>query len=263
MSRRRKTKIGGQFSWRLREMMESDPFRVLSRAGHLGLARLEIELCSNGGTNNGALIVPFADFEKFGIERESISPMIREVVALGFVRITHRGMGGNAEYRIPNKYRLTYKDTEREKPTDDWRAIKTREEALQVAKTARKAKDVNAVTRSKNNAKKQITGAEKPHASGRTTHPDNGQVPGRKTHPLARGGKPTPLSISPVCCRRSRVAKRAPQSCRKRTNESPVSDCSAQSAGTATAAGSPPIDPAKLITGLADAFSGAALHPAR
>nr|WP_166487971.1 hypothetical protein [Mesorhizobium ciceri] len=49
---------------------------------------------------------------------------MREVVALGFVEITQEGRAGNAEWRRPNFFRLTYRHTEKTEPTDDWRKIK-------------------------------------------------------------------------------------------------------------------------------------------
>jgi hypothetical protein len=171
-------------------MLESPPFRALSRAGHRILARLEIELGHNGGTNNGKLKVPYAHFEAYGIDRESIAPAIREVVALRFVEITKKGRGGNAEYRELTEYRLTYKDTDYAKPTNDWRSIG--DNAPAIASAARKAKDPGAVARSKRSAEKQIFGAENPHVSGRKTRPENTTIPGRKTRRSSPGRKTRP-----------------------------------------------------------------------
>jgi hypothetical protein len=188
--RRKKSKIDGQFTWRLVEMLESDPFRALSRAGHQILGRMEIELGHHGGTSNGKLKVPYGHFQAYGIDRESVAPAIREVVALGFVEITKRGRGGNAEYRELTEYRLTYKDTDYAKPTNEWRAIG--EDAPAIASAARKAKDPDAVARSKRSAEKQIFGAEIPQVSGRKTRPENPTGPGRKTRRSSPGRKTRP-----------------------------------------------------------------------
>ena len=62
-------------------------------------------------------------------------PALREVVALGFVEITEVGRAGNAEFRRPNFFRLTYRHT-RYAPTDEWKKI-TEDEARFLARSAR------------------------------------------------------------------------------------------------------------------------------
>jgi hypothetical protein len=135
--RRRRNRIAGQFSWRLVEMLESPAYRLLSLSARRVLDRLEIELAHHGGRDNGRLPVTYSDFVNYGIHRHAIAPAIRETVALGFVEITERGKAGNADFRAPNKFRLTYKQTEKTDPTDDWRKIQTMADALMVADAAR------------------------------------------------------------------------------------------------------------------------------
>ncbi|RUU86111.1 hypothetical protein EOB59_29970 [Mesorhizobium sp. M7A.F.Ca.MR.176.00.0.0] len=137
----RKTEIGGQFSWRLVEMQESPAWRVLSQSGHRVLDRLEIELGHHGGNDNGKLPTTFDQFEDYGIHRHAIAPAVREVVALGFVEITQQGRAGNAEWRRPNFFRLTYRHAEKTQPTDDWRKIDTMEAAEMIARAARAASE--------------------------------------------------------------------------------------------------------------------------
>jgi hypothetical protein len=74
------------------------------------LDRLEIELARHKGKpeKNGNLACTFEDFAQYGINRHAIAPAIREVVALGFVRITRPGSAGNESYRQPTLYLLTY-----------------------------------------------------------------------------------------------------------------------------------------------------------
>jgi hypothetical protein len=134
---RRRNKIAGQFSWRLIAMLESPAYAVLSLSGHRILDRLEIELGHHAGHDNGSLPVTYSDFESYGIDRHAIAPAVREVEALGFVRVTERGRAGNAEYRTPNKFALTYRPAKDGGPTDDWRKIRTIEEAEAVAHAAR------------------------------------------------------------------------------------------------------------------------------
>ena len=82
----RKNKISGQFSWRTIAMMESPAFQVLSLSGRRVLDRLEIEHAHHGGNDNGQLPVTYDQFIEYGIHRNAVSPAIREVEALGFVK---------------------------------------------------------------------------------------------------------------------------------------------------------------------------------
>ncbi|MGJ5180398.1 hypothetical protein ACQR16_24520 [Bradyrhizobium oligotrophicum] len=138
----RRTQIGGQFAARLIEMLESPANRVMSLSARRALDRIEIELAHHGGTDNGRLPVTFDDFRRFGIDRDAIAPAIRELVALGFVEVTERGRAGNAEFRTPNKFRLTYKPAKGlpGHGTNEWRKIASVDEALAIAKGARNSK---------------------------------------------------------------------------------------------------------------------------
>jgi hypothetical protein len=155
--RKRRTTIGGQFAWRLIEMLESPAYRVLSQSSHRILARLEIEIAHHGGKDNGRLPVTFENFQNYGIDRHAIAPAIRECQALGFIEITEPGRAGNAEFRSPNKFRLTYRETAQAGPSDDWRRVKTIEDARNVAYEAR-----NRVSKKQNSngGKRHISGGE-------------------------------------------------------------------------------------------------------
>jgi hypothetical protein len=133
----RRTKIQGQFAPRTIDMLESPAFRVLSLSARRVLDRLEIELAHHGGQDNGTLPVTYQHFHEYGIHRHAIGPGIRECVALGFVEITEHGRAGNAEFRAPNLFRLTYRPTRAEGPTDDWRNIQAIEGAEVLARGAR------------------------------------------------------------------------------------------------------------------------------
>jgi hypothetical protein len=135
--RKRPQSIGGQFAPRLIEMLESPAYRALSLSARRVLDRIEIELAHHGGRDNGGLPVTYDDFWRYGIDRHLIAPAIRELVALKFIEITKPGRAGNAEYRAPNLFRLTYRHTTREGPTDDWRRIATAEQAIALRKKFR------------------------------------------------------------------------------------------------------------------------------
>jgi hypothetical protein len=164
--KRRRTAIGGQFAPRLIEMLESFAYRALSLSGHRVLARLEIELGHHGGLDNGRLPVTYADFEHFGIERKSIAPALREVQALGFVRITERGRASKSDFaRHPNYFEITYiHGAHGEEPTHEWKRHKTLQEAVKVAQQARLDKNAKAVLKSisKASRKNRYPGGENP-----------------------------------------------------------------------------------------------------
>jgi hypothetical protein len=156
---KRRNSINDQWSARRREMLESPAYRVLSQSAHRAISRIELELCYHGGNDNGQLPVTFENFVDYGIDRASISPALREGEALGFFRITARGRGGNREYRRPNKFHLTFavgRGSRAKPPTDEWRKIKTIEEAKALAHAARAAKDQRAVAHGKKHEEKRI-----------------------------------------------------------------------------------------------------------
>ena len=141
MSRgRRRTAIGGQFAHRLIEMLKSPAHHVLGRSALQVLSRLEIELAHHGGCDNGRTPSSYEQFQEFGMDRGCIAPAIRELAALGFVEVTQRGRAGNAEFRSSNLFRLTYRHTEKENPTEDWRRVATMAEAKEIARWARSPK---------------------------------------------------------------------------------------------------------------------------
>jgi hypothetical protein len=176
-------------------MLESPAYRTLSLSAHRLLARIEIEMARHGGFDNGKLPVTYTDFIAFGIDRDAVAPAIRECEALGFLEVTERGRGGNAEFRQPNKFRLTFRHTDAAKsdrcydPTNDWRRIATIEEATNIARQARKSV-------AETSAKKQNPGRGKPQVSVGKTPTENDIAPVRKTPTTAPVGKPRLLSIS-------------------------------------------------------------------
>jgi hypothetical protein len=146
---KRRNQINGQWSPRFIEMLESPAYRELSLSAHRLISRIEIELASHGGNDNGRLPVTKQDFIHYGISSPRlIASAIREAEALGFIRVTQRGRGGNAEYRQPNHFLLTFangRDSRANPPSHDWRKVKTTEEAEAIATAARKSKDASAV----------------------------------------------------------------------------------------------------------------------
>jgi hypothetical protein len=146
VSSHRHGRILAQFAPRPIEMISSPAYRALSLSGHRVLSRIEIEFAHHGGegakrgNENGMLPVTYDDFVVYGVHRAAIAPALREIVALGFIEITEAGRAGNAEYRSPNKFRLTYRHMKRAEPTNEWRRITSIEAATMIADRARTAK---------------------------------------------------------------------------------------------------------------------------
>ena len=154
----RRNRISGQWSARLIEMLESPAYRALSLSAHRVMSRIEIELGHHGGNDNDKLPATFIDFMEYGVDRAAVAPAIREAEALGFIRVTEHGRGGNREYRKPNLFGLTFahgRDARSKPPTHEWRKIKTTKQALEIARAARAAKDSSAVARGRKLAKRR------------------------------------------------------------------------------------------------------------
>jgi hypothetical protein len=112
---KRRNAINGQFAARPIEMLESPAYRALSLSAHMVIARIEIELAHHGGNDNGQLPVTIDQFVEYGMHRSSVAPAIREADALGFIRV-ERGRGGNADYRRPNRFYLTFSNCDGPRP---------------------------------------------------------------------------------------------------------------------------------------------------
>jgi hypothetical protein len=178
-------------------MLESPTHRALSLSARRVLDRLEIELYRHGGKpeENGRLACTYDHFVEFGIERHAIGPAIREVVALGFVEVTRQGCAGNAGYRQPTWYRLTYRHAGSDKrTTDEWRKIETVEQADMIAKAARTPQPKRQ-HKNKSPVRETPTGAS---AGNPTNHsrspvretPTTGPVRETPTTSISREGRP-------------------------------------------------------------------------
>jgi hypothetical protein len=187
--RSRRTSIEGQFAARLIKMLEAPPFRALSLSARRVLDRLEIELAHHGGMDNGRLPVTYDDFRRYGIDRHGIGPAIRELEALGFIEITQRGRAGNAQWRTPNRFRLTYKATKDADATHEWKRFHTMERAIVIAEQARKP--IPARPRAVPSPNKTPVGKNTGTSVG-IPH----LVPVRKSPTTGHGAKPPLLSIS-------------------------------------------------------------------
>jgi hypothetical protein len=182
----RKNTIAGAFSARTIAMLESPAYQVLTLSAHRALARLEIEHAHHGGNDNGKLPVTKEHFMEYGIHDHAVAPALRELEALGFIEITERGRAGNAEYRRPHKFRLTYRHLDRADPTDEWNRIKSMEEATMLASKARQTP-----------VRKHFPVAEKAECQGGNHH-RKPKSPVAETTTTVHGAETTTTSISRI-----------------------------------------------------------------
>jgi hypothetical protein len=183
----RHTKAIGQFVMHGLAMIDSPAWQVLSLSARRVLDRIEIEHMRHGGAQNGRLPVTYDDFVHYGIHRHAIAPAIRQCEALGFLEVAQRGHAGNAEYRSPNHFRLTYLNFMggRGPPTNEWSRIETIEAATDRRTLIRRPK-------------KQNPSDGKRHASVSETATETAAAPVSETITTAIVRKPSLLSISPV-----------------------------------------------------------------
>jgi hypothetical protein len=203
MSPKRRNRISGQWSGRLIEKFESPAYRVLSRTAHMVISRIEIELGHHGGNDNGKLPVTTDDFVEYGMHRTSVAPGIREAEALGFIKVTERGRGGNREYRTPSLFFLTFahgRDSKAIPRSHDWRRIQTLQEAERTSRDARANKNPSAVEHGKRSwrkrREKQNTGTENSSGSVRDAHTESPRTPILNSKTTVLGEKADPLSVA-------------------------------------------------------------------
>jgi hypothetical protein len=145
----RRNIVAQWYSSRPKELLESPALRILSRAAHQALLRIEIELRNHGGHANGKLIVTQAQFIEYGVHRHQVASALRELEALGLIVITVRGRGGNAEYRQANRFLLNYlcgAVDAHEQITNVWKRVGTMEQAEAIASAARVDKNAAKVS---------------------------------------------------------------------------------------------------------------------
>jgi hypothetical protein len=181
-------RIPGQFAPRLIDLLESPAYRTLHLPEHRILARLEIELAHHGGLENGSLIVTYEQFMAYGVRLNSIAPAIRTLIALGFIRVK-LGRGGNSEFYQPNRFELTYRKIQAKRYGDvieesnDWKRVKTLDEAQRIAKVARSEKTK---TGPKKKQKSTLRSVERAHSTKRRVETPGSHSTKRRVHPHYR-----------------------------------------------------------------------------
>lgn len=151
MKRNKDWVVPGSWSPRRLEVLMSPAWRNAPRALKEILEALEIENLRHRGSANGQLFKSYQQFVECGINRTTVSLMIRIGEALGLLKVNRETGIGKPDLRDASAYRLTYlpsgivRDVA---PTDDWKRIRSDEQAIQIIerervrpKTKRKLKE--------------------------------------------------------------------------------------------------------------------------
>ena len=113
-------------------LFDSYAWAAISAPARQAFLRIVIEHGNHGAKENGALICTYKQFEDFGIHPNLIARAIRELVAVGLIEVTRKGVAGPAEHRNAALYLLTYAPEAKSTSAEGkhtYERIKTREEA--------------------------------------------------------------------------------------------------------------------------------------
>jgi hypothetical protein len=115
------------------ELIASPAWRARSIYAVRLIDRLELEHMAHAGKENGYLRLTWEQMCEAGISKRFIASTIAEAVALGLVRVDHRGSYRGGARNDPTLYRLTYLPVKfvpatgapiYQDPTNDWRAYR-------------------------------------------------------------------------------------------------------------------------------------------
>jgi hypothetical protein len=121
-----------------RDLLISPAWLAMSDQCRKLIDGLMAEHGDHGGLENGNLMAPYDMLQARGMRRAKILSAIVEAKALGIADHT-RGVRSYGSRKVPSRYRLTWLGTpDGLTPTNEWKAIKTDEEA--------KARVRNAIT---------------------------------------------------------------------------------------------------------------------
>lgn len=160
-ARRARPPEGSSWVWLTREMLESPAWQAMRLAARKILDRLIIEHLAHGGLENGALLVTYTDFQRFGVRRPSIAAAIVEGETLGFLDVVQRGGSAYAEFRNPSLYALAWMDRkDGTPPTNRWKAFATDADAREAVRRALNGPKRNKAPARKRNGKNKMPDTE-------------------------------------------------------------------------------------------------------
>jgi hypothetical protein len=109
---RNRNRVDEAFFLMRKSLMEHPAFRVLSLSALRVFFRIALELRKHGGHKNGKLPITYEDFVHYGVHRHAIAPAIRELQALGFIRVKPGRASGVQYKRSASLYQLTCEPTD-------------------------------------------------------------------------------------------------------------------------------------------------------
>jgi len=119
---------GQPWCWYTHEMLLSPAFREQSINCRRFIAALEFENMSHAGTENGNLVMPYNQLERWWrIPRRLIRQTIHEAVERGLIEERHSEWRLSYAKANPTRFRLTFRDTREGSPprwkaaTNEWR----------------------------------------------------------------------------------------------------------------------------------------------
>lgn len=114
----------GNWVWLTRRMLLSQAWCAMPSYAMRVVFRIAIEHLSQGGTQNGELVVTYSDFENYGIRRARIFAGIAIAEALGFIDTTRRGRRVYGASKVPSTYALTWLPRcDRSPATHRWKGV--------------------------------------------------------------------------------------------------------------------------------------------
>lgn len=127
--------IDGAYVAHRLEMLQSPAWRKAPRPMKALLEELEIEHLRHKGCANGQLARSYTQFIAAGFNRHTVTQMIRTAEALGLIKVNRNSGIGAPDLRDAHLYTLTYLPTgvgRNIAPTDDWKRIKTDDQAQKI-----------------------------------------------------------------------------------------------------------------------------------
>lgn len=113
-----------------KDLLASPAWSAMSRQCRRLVDALMIEHAEHGGEENGRLKAPYDTLQMRGMRRSDIKNSIHEAGALGIIA-ADLGRRSHGARRLASTFRLTWLGTsDGLMPTNEWKAIKTDEEAL-------------------------------------------------------------------------------------------------------------------------------------
>jgi hypothetical protein len=136
-SRSRPNTIQGQFRYHTIDFVASPVWRALSLSERKILDRIDLELASHGGRDNGDLIITRRDFADFGVSPKAQLRGIAGLVALGPIKWMPGHASPDPAHGRAARFGILYRSTLNGPSEEQWRRFKTIDEVKATLTRAR------------------------------------------------------------------------------------------------------------------------------